>query len=114
MSGFVEIKAAEINAAKFTFAMIARRSVMRSGTRYFSRGIDLNGNVSNFAETEQIIVTAGKTYAHVQIRGSVPLFWRQVINVKYQPRLEVDSHPSTVKFIFYIAYCVEGCDEEAL
>jgi hypothetical protein len=70
------------------------------GTRYFSRGIDSNGNVSNFAETEQLLVANDMTYSHIQIRGSVPLFWRQVINVRYQPRLVVDTHPVTACFYF--------------
>ena len=34
--------------------IIARKEVCRMGARFFSRGIDKNGNVSNFAETEQI------------------------------------------------------------
>lgn len=35
--------------------IIARKEVCRMGARFFSRGIDKNGNVSNFAETEQIL-----------------------------------------------------------
>jgi hypothetical protein len=35
--------------------IIARKEVCRLGARFFSRGIDKDGNVSNFAETEQIL-----------------------------------------------------------
>lgn len=35
--------------------IIARKEVGRLGSRFFSRGIDKNGNVSNFVETEQIL-----------------------------------------------------------
>ena len=96
ISGFVEIKACEINGKKFQFGLISRRGVFRTGTRYFSRGIDSDGNVSNFVETEQVLVHEDLIYAHVQIRGSIPLFWRQVINFKYQPSLQVLPHVSTM------------------
>jgi hypothetical protein len=68
------------------------------GTRYFSRGIDSEGHVSNFNETEQILIDeeSGTLFSHVQIRGSIPLFWRQVVDMKYQPRLEVVHNPQTV------------------
>ena len=35
--------------------IIARKEVERMGSRFYSRGIDTKGNVSNFAETEQIL-----------------------------------------------------------
>lgn len=65
--------------------LISRRHVDRIGTRFHSRGIDENGNVSNFVETEQIIETGELIYSFVQIRGSIPLFWKQIINLSYNP-----------------------------
>lgn len=35
--------------------IIARKEVCRLGARFYSRGIDEDGNVSNFVETEQIL-----------------------------------------------------------
>lgn len=35
--------------------IIARKEVCRLGARFYSRGIDEEGNVSNFVETEQIL-----------------------------------------------------------
>ena len=35
--------------------IIARKEVCRLGARFYSRGIDKEGNVSNFVETEQIL-----------------------------------------------------------
>ena len=96
MSGFVSIKELQYSGQKFTFALISRRGALRVGTRYFSRGIDMDGNVSNFVETEQIVVRNETVFSHVQIRGSIPLFWKQVINIKYQPELVVHSSTSTV------------------
>lgn len=36
--------------------MISRRSINRGGTRYNSRGLDDDSNVSNFVEDENIMV----------------------------------------------------------
>lgn len=98
MSGFLEWRPEVINQHKFTFALISRRNIGRHGPRYFSRGIDADGNVSNFVETEQLlgVNNGGKWYSFVQIRGSIPLHWQQVVNVRYQPQLQVLNHPMTV------------------
>ena len=63
----------------FCVTLISRRSAARAGPRFYSRGIDDAGNVANFVETE---VTSHydndkNVFSHVQIRGSVPLFWSQ-------------------------------------
>jgi len=60
------------------FYLISRRSVFHAGTRYLTRGIDDDGHVANFVETEQII-KYGRSHlmSFVQIRGSVPVFWQQ-------------------------------------
>jgi hypothetical protein len=62
------------------------------GTRYHSRGIDDQGNVSNFVETEQIVLVDDDLSSFVQIRGSIPLFWRQNINIRYKPPFEFYNH----------------------
>ena len=36
------------------FTVLCRKQVNRLGARYYSRGIDKEGNVSNFVESEQI------------------------------------------------------------
>lgn len=69
--------------------MITRRSVQRAGTRLFCRGIDHNGYVANFVETEQIIEYNGDKTSFVQTRGSIPLFWQQMPNLRYKPTPEV-------------------------
>ncbi|KAH8428631.1 putative phosphoinositide phosphatase (Sac1) [Aspergillus melleus] len=114
MYGMLRITPAKIKSTSFTFALITRRSRHRAGTRYFSRGIDENGNVSNYNETEQIVIlndTAGglagfaggqsmkekpgvsghdlQVMAFVQTRGSVPVYWAEVNNLKYTPKLQV-------------------------
>ncbi|OBZ91577.1 Phosphatidylinositide phosphatase SAC1 [Choanephora cucurbitarum] len=87
LQGFVELESVEVNNKKFEWGLITRRSRHRSGTRYFSRGIDDQGHVSNFVETEQLVLYTDSILSYVQTRGSIPVYWAQVINLKYTPRL---------------------------
>ncbi|PKY02094.1 putative phosphoinositide phosphatase [Aspergillus campestris IBT 28561] len=114
MYGMLRISPARVKSTSFTFALITRRSRHRGGTRYFSRGIDDHGNVSNYNETEQIAIlndaTGGlsgfaggqpmkekaaevgrdlQVFSFVQTRGSVPVYWAEVNNLKYTPKLQV-------------------------
>lgn len=58
--------------------LISRLSCRRAGTRFNSRGIDDDGNVANFVETETIYwAPSGACFSYVQVRGSVPVFWEQ-------------------------------------
>lgn len=90
IEGFVELQPVSIHGRPVTFGLVSRRATGRVGTRHFSRGIDDNGNVSNFVETEQLAFTgAGLIGSFVQVRGSIPLFWRQNTNLRYKPPLEL-------------------------
>jgi hypothetical protein len=117
MFGMLEIRNTSIKGSPLTFIIMSRRSRYRAGTRYFSRGIDENGNVSNFNETEQVIVlndegsrgpvsyegdygmqynklkaVVGKeaqVLSYIQTRGSVPAFWAEMNNLHYVPNLQV-------------------------
>ncbi|KZT72567.1 inositol polyphosphate phosphatase [Daedalea quercina L-15889] len=60
-----------------TLALISRLGWKRSGTRFNTRGVDDDGNVANFVETETIFSTDQHCFSYVQVRGSVPLFWEQ-------------------------------------
>lgn len=55
--------------------LISRRSYFMGGTRYNSRGIDSKGNVANFVETEQILITQNRVCSYLQYRGSMPFYW---------------------------------------
>jgi hypothetical protein len=114
--GMLEIVQTRIKSTPLTMVLITRRSRHRAGTRYFSRGIDEQGHVANFNETEQIIVlndiTSGmsgfaggggmqngkiggsggkevQTMSYVQTRGSVPVYWAEVNTLHYTPRLQI-------------------------
>lgn len=116
MFGMLEIVSTAIKTTSLTMVLITRRSRHRAGTRYFSRGIDEEGNVSNFNETEQVIIlndsagnlggfaggadmqngkfggSGGKEtqiMSYVQTRGSVPVYWAEVNTLHYTPKLQV-------------------------
>lgn len=61
--------------------LISRRSKDRAGLRYQRRGIDDEGHVANFVETEMLVraKVGGKVsmFSFVQTRGSIPLKWSQ-------------------------------------
>lgn len=118
ISGTMSIKRTAIKGNALTFALITRSSRHRTGTRYFSRGIDENGHVSNFNETEQIVILndtdasfgssangsiGGVTsrdvhvLAYVQTRGSVPVYWADINNLKYTPQLQVRGVETAVE-----------------
>jgi hypothetical protein len=59
--------------------LISRLSCKRAGTRFNARGIDDDGNVANFVETETVFWSPSSVcFSYVQVRGSVPVFWEQV------------------------------------
>lgn len=46
-----------------------------AGTKLNLNGLDYDGNVANFIETELVISTLTNLYSFIQVRGSPPLFW---------------------------------------
>jgi hypothetical protein len=116
MFGMLEISSTRIKSTPLTLVLITRRSRHRAGTRYFSRGIDEQGHVSNFNETEQIVILNDSTsgmggfaggagmqngkvggsggkevqiMSYVQTRGSVPVYWAEVNTLHYTPKLQI-------------------------
>lgn len=77
IQGYVGISTVNHKNESLMLALISRRSCDRTGTRYNCRGLDDEGNVANYVETEQILVKGKYIFSHIQIRGSVPLFWEQ-------------------------------------
>ncbi|KZS96176.1 hypothetical protein SISNIDRAFT_438817 [Sistotremastrum niveocremeum HHB9708] len=104
--GTCDIRHTSIKSHPLTFILISRRSRYRAGTRYFRRGIDNEGHVANFNETEQIVVIERPgedapylgdklvdkeetRLSYVQTRGSVPVYWAEVNNLRYKPDLQI-------------------------
>uniref|UniRef100_A0A3P8VWE2 Inositol polyphosphate-5-phosphatase F n=1 Tax=Cynoglossus semilaevis TaxID=244447 RepID=A0A3P8VWE2_CYNSE len=75
---------------RFTVALISRRSRHRPGMRYKRRGVDTDGHVANYVETEQLIHVHSHTLSFVQTRGSVPVFWSQA-GYRYNPRPRLEK-----------------------
>jgi len=122
MYGMLSIASTAIKGNSLTFVLITRRSRHRTGTRYMSRGIDEEGHVSNFNETEQSVIlndsasSGMTTYAgdqgfqkgkpvggsetqvlsYVQTRGSVPAFWAEINTLKYTPRIQIRGVESAI------------------
>ena len=83
LHGFVSIKAVTINKKRFKFALISRRSCYRAGergtrrhkcvlvnltgVRYYVRGVDEEGRVANFVETEQLVLYGGMVGSFIQV-----------------------------------------------
>lgn len=87
--GAVYIHRCSINGKSFVWALVSRRSRFQTGTRFFARGSDRNGNVANFCETEQIVEYEGQVASYVQTRGSMPFLWGQIPCIKYMPMPKV-------------------------
>lgn len=106
------------------FCLISRRSRYRAGTRYFRRGIDHEGHVANFNETEQLLLVESPTLggalrssnsfsaklSFVQIRGSIPLFWAEVNTLRYKPDLQIMDLEGTV-ICALLPICLGGSSE---
>ncbi|GAB2282470.1 GTPase activating protein (GAP) for Rho1p [Dionaea muscipula] len=69
--------------------LIARRCIRRTGTRLWRRGADPDGYVANFVESEQVIQMKGFTASFVQVRGSMPFLWEQIVDLTYKPKFHI-------------------------
>ncbi|PIA46780.1 hypothetical protein AQUCO_01500374v1 [Aquilegia coerulea] len=80
--------------------LIARRCTRRTGTRMWRRGADSDGYVANFVESEQIVQLNGFTASFIQVRGSIPFLWEQIVDLTYKPKFEIvrlDEAPRVVE-----------------
>ncbi|XP_076055462.1 synaptojanin isoform X2 [Oratosquilla oratoria] len=88
MCGSIEFSTIYMNNHTPKILLISRLSCERAGTRFMVRGVNDNGHVANFVETEQLIHVDSMNntiLSYIQTRGTVPLFWEQ-------PGLNVGSH----------------------
>ncbi|SCU79388.1 LAMI_0A08614g1_1 [Lachancea mirantina] len=99
--GYAKFVDTQLNDTPLTIGLVTRRSTLRAGTRYFRRGIDADGNVANFNETEQFTMIHAKDkggnsdfFSFLQTRGSIPLYWGEINNLKYKPTLVLGENSS--------------------
>ncbi|KAA6375826.1 MAG: hypothetical protein EZS28_028647 [Streblomastix strix] len=87
----MEVLSISVNVEQVKNILIQDFATKRVGYRLQRRVSDTEGNCSNTVETEKII-TIGQNedqiYSYLQIRGSVPLPWCQIPNIKYQPSVQ--------------------------
>ncbi|XXG44491.1 hypothetical protein AAC387_Pa01g4281 [Persea americana] len=79
--------------------LISRRCMRRLGTRMWRRGANLEGDVANFIETEQLLEFEGFRSSFLQVRGSIPILWEQIVDLSYKPRLRIIDHEETPKVV---------------
>ena len=97
MQGFALSRSFTEDGVNYTMSVISRKSTKQAGTRYNARGIDDEGNVAIFTETECILTSSlGGLYSFTQIRGSVPVFWSQPSSVT----VEIDRNFEMTKSAF--------------
>eukprot|EP00252_Welwitschia_mirabilis_P015203 TRINITY_DN3344_c0_g2_i1.p1 TRINITY_DN3344_c0_g2~~TRINITY_DN3344_c0_g2_i1.p1 ORF type:complete len:369 (-),score=59.90 TRINITY_DN3344_c0_g2_i1:112-1218(-) len=70
-----------------------------TGTRMWRRGADLEGNVANFIETEQILEARGFSASYIQVRGSIPVLWEQIVDLSYKPKVNIINAEETPKVV---------------
>jgi hypothetical protein len=97
INGYVGMKEIMYFSKELQFILISRKGCLRSGVKFFKRGIDDNGNTANYVESEQIIVFKDdkKMYnicSYSQLRGSIPLFWYQFPDLSKTPRVIFTYH----------------------
>ena len=76
------------------------------------RGIDSEGHVANFVETEQVLLVEeqqqpgqkafdrfAEKLSFVQVRGSAPFFWAEINTLLYKPDLQIMDIQETVRLV---------------
>lgn len=94
-------QAAQLNLknSPATITLISRRCTRRLGTRMWRRGANLEGDTANFVETEQLLEIENFKFSLLQIRGSIPLLWEQIVDLSYKPQLRIINHEQTPKVV---------------
>lgn len=92
--GFVQQVNIIVPSGSARLTLVARREWKRAGYRYMSRGVDEEGNASNFVETEQVVESDGHVTSFVVLRGSIPLQWQEAeafVSFKPKPLMRDDG-----------------------
>jgi hypothetical protein len=85
-----------------SMTLISRLSCRRAGTRFNARGMDDDGNVANFVETETVFwAPTGLCFSYTQVRGSVPVFWEQATGLlPGQQKITITRSPEATQPAF--------------
>ncbi|KAL8526643.1 hypothetical protein ACS0TY_015738 [Phlomoides rotata] len=85
----------KLKSSPAVIKLVSRRCTRRLGTRMWRRGANLEGDTANFIETEQLLEFEGYMCSFLQVRGSIPLLWEQIVDLSYKPRLHIINHEQT-------------------
>ncbi|KAI7868078.1 SacI homology domain-containing protein [Spinellus fusiger] len=95
--GYVGTEHVYADDERFELSVISKLSCKRAGTRFNSRGIDDNGHVANFVETEVVLYSDQACYSFTQVRGSVPVFWEQQGMQLVNHKIQISRGPSATQ-----------------
>lgn len=91
--GFFSAKEINLSSSKYQLAVFTRLGRKKAGTRFNSRGLDDEGNVSIYGETEVIISNDKFLFSYILLRGSVPVFWEQQGIQIGAPKIQITRAP---------------------
>ncbi|XP_061348826.1 phosphoinositide phosphatase SAC8 isoform X1 [Gastrolobium bilobum] len=99
VQGSFQVAELKLKESCATVTLFSRRCTRRLGTRMWRRGANLEGDTANFIETEQLLEIEEFRSSSLQIRGSIPLLWEQIVDLSYKPHLRVISHEQTPNIV---------------
>ncbi|XP_021288989.1 phosphoinositide phosphatase SAC8 [Herrania umbratica] len=99
LQGSFQVAQLKLKNSPATFILLSRKCTRRLGTRMWRRGANLEGDTANFIETEQLLELEGFRCSLLQIRGSIPLLWEQIVDLSYKPQLRVINHEQTPEVV---------------
>jgi synaptojanin len=91
--GFFGKTTKAISAKNYEIGVYTRIGKKKAGTRFNSRGLDDEGNVSIFGETEIIVYSDEFLFSYNLLRGSVPVFWVQQGFQIGTPKIRISRAP---------------------
>lgn len=102
----ISINQCSLNGKPFLWTIVSRRSCFRAGTRLFTRGIDVHGNVANFVETEQIVEFSGDRSSFVQVSTVSILMYYQCLKLQKLRKFKLrNSCISNMKRHYSTVFC---------
>ncbi|XP_010528958.1 PREDICTED: phosphoinositide phosphatase SAC8 isoform X2 [Tarenaya hassleriana] len=99
LQGSFQVAKLQLKNSPATITLISRRCTRRLGTRMWRRGANLEGDTANFVETEQVLEINDFMFSLLQVRGSIPLLWEQIVDLSYKPGLKINNHEETPKVV---------------
>jgi hypothetical protein len=76
IKGYAKITNIEVKGKQLRLVLISRRSNKAVGM-WPNAGVDVEGNAANSVESEQLLMYGNNVYSFVQVRGSVPVYWKK-------------------------------------